>query len=578
MIVFMAYPGRWMRVFYIALVGLLAFDFAFYPFAAHAQSRHRRDSRQTEEKPERRESIKPFSSSSLEEAEKGIAAQPVEIKSIGKAAYDAVIRSGRYIVGPGDVFSVVVNTGEEIETLEIPVGAGGSLLIPSVGPVSVAFSPLAEAHRAIQAGIKKRFHQLDITISLAHLRTFPINVIGEVHIPGAVGVNGVEQASQLILKAGGLINDSDRQGSSRNIRILRHENGHWRDTGRRVDLALWNRTGKEQYNPFMLDGEQILVPPATGDSISVMGAVQRPGRYEFAPGDRIADLIVLGNGLRAHALPTRAQLLRLSKDGDWTPMTLDLPRDLSEYPEANIPAQIGDKLYVIGETKWVYVQGEVQFPGPFPLKEGLRLKELLRHAELTPEASVVQASLIREVNFEGQTETEDDLALDRLLNINRAQRTDAEEALVTLKTQQLSGRLPIDFAALMAGNERHNILLQDGDVVRIPRFVPSVRVIGAVTAPANIPYDAALTVGGYIDLAGGFNTRAKQKDLIIVEGNTGNAIRVSATSPVRPGDAIVVPTRESMPGQGYRIAREAIAMLGSIASLVFTIVLINRER
>ena len=576
MIISMAYPGRYMRLFYIALVGLLLFDFAFYPFAAHAQSR-RRDSRQTEEKPERREPTRPFSAPSLKKTEEGVTPL-VEIKSIGKAAYDAVIRSGRYIVGPGDVFAVVINRNEEIETFEVPVGASGSLLFPSIGPVSVAFLSLSEADRAIQSAIKKRFHQLDISISLAQLRTFPINVVGEVHIPGAVAVNGVEQASQLILKAGGLIDDPDRRGSSRNIQIMRlEENGQWHNTGRRVDLALWNRTGKEQYNPFMLDGEQIVVPAATSDSIYVTGAIQRPGSYEFAPGDRVSDLIVLGNGLRAHFPPKRARLLRLSEDGEWKPIVIDLPRALAGDPEVNIPVQIGDKLYVIGETKWVYVEGEVQFPGPFPLKEGLRLKELLHLAELTPEASVVQASLIRKVNYEEQA-SEDDPALDRLLDIPRIQRTDAEEALITLKTQQLSGRLPIDFVALLAGSERHNILLQDGDVVRIPRFVPSVRVTGAVIAPANIPYDAALTVGSYIDLAGGFNTRAKQKDIVIVEGNTGNAIDATATSIVRPGDAIFVPPREIVPGQGYRITREVIAMLGSIASLVFTIVLINRER
>ena len=575
MILSTAHPGRWMRVFCIALAGLLVFDFALYPIVAHAQSR-RRDTRQTEEKPERREPKRPFSAPSLEESEKDAPPTPVEIKSIGKAAYDAVIRSGRYIVGPGDVFAVVIDKGEEIESFEVPVGAGGNLLVPSVGPVPVAFLPLVEANRTIQAAIKKRFQHLDISISLTRLRIFPVNVVGEVHIPGAVGVHGVEQASQLILKAGGLIDDPDRRGSSRNIQITRHENGQWEHTGRRVDLALWNRTGDEQYNPFLIDGEQIVVPATNGDSISVTGAVQSPGTYEYAPGDRVSDLIVLSNGLRAHALPKRAQLLRLSKDGNWTPIAIDLLRAMAGDPSANLSVQAGDKFYVIGETAFVRVEGEVQFPGPFPLMEGLRLKALLRHAELLPEASVVQASLIRKVNFEGQTE--DDPALDRLRDIDRTQRTDAEEALITLKTQQLSGRLPIDFAALMAGDDRHNILLQDGDVVRIPRFVPSVRVTGAVIAPANIPYNPTLTVGEYIDLAGGFNTRAKRKDIILVEGNTGNPIRVKATSPVRPGDAIVVPTQESTPGQGYRIARETIAMLGSVASLILTIFLINRER
>ena len=394
-------------------------------------------------------------------------------------------------------------------------------------------------------------------------------------MPGAVDIEGVEQASQLIAKAGGLIDGPDRKGSRRNIQIMRlNENGQWYNTGRRVDLEQWNRTGDEQYNPFMLDGEQIVVPVAHSDSIYVAGAVQYPSGYEFASGDRVSDLIVLGNGLRAHSPPKRAHLLRLSDDGEWRSIDIDLAGALAGDPQANLPLRSGDKLYVIGKTKWIYVEGEVKFPGSFPFKEGLRLKELLQQAELTPEASVVQASLIRKVNFEEQT-IENDPALNRLLGIPRSQRTDAEEALIALKTQQLSGRLPIDFVALMAGNERHNIFLQDGDVVRIPRFVPSVRVTGAVIAPANIPYDAALTVDGYIDLAGGFNTRAKRKDIIIVEGNTGNAIDATAESLVRPGDAIFVPARD--PGQGYRIARETIAVLGSVASLILSIIFISRE-
>lgn len=566
MIISMAYPGRYMRFFYIVLVSLLIFDFAFYPFAAHAQSR------QTQEK---RKLPSLFSAPSEKKTED---TSLIELKSIGKAAYDAVIRSGRYIVGPGDIFAVVVSSGEDIEAFEVPVGVSGSLLLPFIGPIPVAFLSLAEANQVIQAAIKKRFYQLDISISLTRLRTFPFNVVGEVHLPGAVDVEGVEQASQLILKAGGLIDDPDRKGSRRNIQIRRlDENGQWHNTGRRVDLELWNRTGDEQYNPFMLDGEQIVVPVAHSDSVYVTGAVQYPGGYEFAPGDRVSDLIVLGSGLRAHSPPKRAHLLRLSDDGEWRSIDIDLSRVLAGDPQANLTLQAGDKLYVIGKTKWVYVEGEVKFPGPFPFKEGLRLKELLQQAELTPEASVVQASLIRKVNFEERT-IQDDPALNRLLGIPRSQRTDAEEALITLKTQQFSGRLPIDFVALMAGVERHNILLQDGDVVRIPRFVPSVRVTGAVVVPANIPYDAALTVGGYIDLAGGFNTRAKRKDIIIVEGNTGNAIDATSESLVRPGDAIFVPPREIVPGQGYRILREAIAMVGAVASIVLTIVVIERER
>jgi protein involved in polysaccharide export with SLBB domain len=224
----------------------------------------------------------------------------------------------------------------------------------------------------------------------------------------------------------------------------------------------------------------------------------------------------------------------------------------------------------------VRVEGEVQFPGPFPLQQGLRLKDLLKRAKLKPDASIVQASLIRKVNYEESIDTEDDPTLNRLLDIDREQRTDAEEALITLKTQQLSGRLPIDFAKVMAGDSRDNILLRDGDVVRIPRSVPSVRVTGAVGAPANIPYDSTLTVNAYIVAAGGFNTRAKRDDIVIIQGNTGNAVAATENQQVRPGDAIYVPTRAIVPGQGYRIFRETITMAGAIASLILTIRAINR--
>lgn len=573
MITSFAHPGRYARIFYIVLVGLLTFDLVFYPIVANAQSRRRRDTRQPEEQPDR-ETSTPFSASSLEETDTETG-QQIDISSIGKAAYEAVIRSGHYIVGPGDVFTVVHNTGEELQTHHIPVGAGGNLVVPTIGPILVAGLPLTEVQKAIQNAIEKKYRHLDITITLSQLRIFPVNVIGEVLAPGAYGVKGVEQASQLIVKAGGLIEGPSRKGSRRNIKIMRLENGQWHDTSRRVDLVLWNLTGKEKYNPFLLDGEQTFVP-ARRDSINIAGAVHRPGSYEFAPGDRVSDLIVLGNGLRNQIMPQNAQLLRRSKKEEWIPNTIDLGQALAQNPEADLLLRAGDKLYVVGEAKWVYVEGEVQFPGPFPLQQGLRLKDLLERTKLKPDASIVQASLIRKVNYEETIDTKDDPTLNRLLDIDRAQRTDAEEALITLKTQQLSGRLPIDFIQVMEGDSRHNILLRDGDVVRIPRFVPSVRVTGAVAAPANIPYDSTFAVNDYIDLAGGFNTRAKRNDIVIIQGNTGNPVAATENQQVRPGDAIVVPTREIVPGQGYRIFRETITMVGAIASLILTIRAINR--
>ena len=562
------HPDGPIRRLYQCLIGLLVFALVFQPMVLEAQARRTRDTaRDRQEQPERRGPTRPFTQQALEaREEQEDTRQRSLLGSISRAAYESVIQSGRYIVGPGDMFAVVLDTGEELDSREIAVGAGGDLVVPYVGSVSVAGKSLAEAYRAIQAAVDARFQQLDIAVTLSRLRTFSANVIGDVQFPGAYGVQGVEQVSELIVKAGGLVDDGRRRASSRNIQILHLENGQWQPSGRRADLMMWNLTGKEQYNPFLLDGEQIFVP-SRNDSMSVSGVVHQPGNYEYAPGDRVSDLLRLGGGVRERANPESAQVLRRSQQ-----IAIDLERAIAGDPERDLLLQAGDKLYVRGEETWVYIEGEVRFPGAYPLEEGLTLKILLERAQIKQNASLEQASLIRRVNFEERDVAEDDIVLTRLLDIERSQRTDEEEALIALKTQQLSGRLPVDFASLMAGNRQQDILLRDGDVIRLPRFVPSVRVYGAVRAPANTPYDSTYVVNDYILRAGGLATRAKKNEIVIIQGSTGNAI--SDAQPQRrvdPGDAIYIPATTPVPGQGYRLFREVLTVSASIASLILTI-------
>lgn len=576
MITQMTQPNRTMSGIYLFWIITLIIAFIFEPIALHAQSRRNSNSRDKEESTDRRRgSGQPFSQQTLEDRaaqleEMGIS--QVKITSISKAAYESIIQSGRYIVGPGDMFAVVVGTGETLEASEILVGASGELVLPHIGAIPVATLSLAQTQQAIQNAINSRFQQLSITVSLSRLRSFPINVHGEVQFPGAYGVNGVEQASELIVRAGGLLEETGKRSSMRNIQIRTFQNQEWVPTDRRVDLLLWNLTGKDQFNPYILDGDQIFIPPLQ-DSISVSGAVFRPGNYEYAKGDRVTDLLTLGGGLKSNT--HQAQLLRMSPDGTWTPISIDLQK-VNDDDSANISIQANDKLFVIGEERYVYVDGEVRFPGTYPIESELTLRKLLKRAQIKADASLAQASLIRKVNYKEQIEDEEDVVLTRLLAIPRNQRTDEEEALIALKTQQVSGRLPINFNELMANETSPDVILHDGDVIRIPRFVSSVRVSGAVRAPANIPYDSTATIQHYIDAAGGVTDRARIKDIVLIKGNTETSIKAGINSPVDPGDAIHIPTKEETPGQGYRIFREALAVAGSIAALILTITAINR--
>ena len=126
----------------------------------------------------------------------------------------------------------------------------------------------------------------------------------------------------------------------------------------------------------------------------------------------------------------------------------------------------------------------------------------------------------------------------------------------------------------LAMNER--LLLGVVGFAAFMGFWSVLSVSGAVQAPANIPFDSTATIAHYIEAAGGFTDRARVTGIVLVKGNTETSVKADLTSAVDPGDAIFIPTKVETPGQGYRIFREILAVTGSIASLVLTLVAIRR--
>lgn len=539
---------------------LLAFSLAVEPALLLAQSGRsaRRGDRQ---RPDRRPSARP------EDLQEEGLATPLDIRWIGKIAYDAVIASGRYIVGPGDTFVILVNSGEAPEAFETLIGAEGKLIIPHVGAVQLAGLSLAEARGRIQSAVQERFRLLDIQVSLVRLRSFPVNVIGEVRYPGAYMVEGAEQVSELISKAGGLLEPPEGRSSFRNIQIQKLlENGAPEPTGRSADLALWQASGDLAYNPFLLDGDQVYVP-AMVDSVHISGDVRKPGNHEFIPGDRVAGLVTLAGGLAGDIETASAELLRISRDGQREErISIDLARALAGDPEADIELRADDKLHIEVREQRVTIEGEVYFPGSYIIGDGLTLKALIRKAGgFTSKASLAQSSVIRRVEFA------DGVAGPRQLQgVAQANLTDAQRTYLAMKTQQLPGRLPVDFVSLFRrGDESQNIRLKDGDVVRIPRTVPAVLINGFVIAPGAVPYDSTYTVQNYIARAGGFNDQAARDEIYIVEASTGNWIKASKIERIHPGDTIFVQGKK--PVHAWRLFRETLIVLTQVATLVIAV-------
>lgn len=116
-----------------------------------------------------------------------------------------------------------------------------------------------------------------------------------------------------------------------------------------------------------------------GNQASVLGQVNRPGRYPIETTDmRVTDLLANAGGIAT----TGSEILVLSGTRAGKPfrMEIDLPSVFGPGAEQGRPNDVviqnGDVLWV-DRAPLVYIYGEVQRPGPMRLERGMTLMQAL---------------------------------------------------------------------------------------------------------------------------------------------------------------------------------------------------------
>jgi len=120
----------------------------------------------------------------------------------------------------------------------------------------------------------------------------------------------------------------------------------------------------------------IVVLQVRGNQASVLGQVNRPGRYPLeVAGMRLTDLLAMAGGTAA----TGADTVVVTGTRNGQPMRVEV--DLPSVFKAGGAAK--DLLIINGDTIWVerqpmvYIYGEVQRPGPMRLERGMTLMQAL---------------------------------------------------------------------------------------------------------------------------------------------------------------------------------------------------------
>jgi polysaccharide export outer membrane protein len=118
-------------------------------------------------------------------------------------------------------------------------------------------------------------------------------------------------------------------------------------------------------------------------TVSVLGNVRAPGTYKTTGEIRLIDAIHLAGGLSPDAQTEDAQVFRYLPDGKSKIFSVRLSLALAGNPAENIVLQPRDRLLIheqadAAEPATIYVQGEVEKPGRYPLTGNMRVADLIR--------------------------------------------------------------------------------------------------------------------------------------------------------------------------------------------------------
>ncbi len=483
-----------------------------------------------------------------------------------------------YLVGPGDVFNIIIG-GQTGDEQQLMVSPEGELVFPAVGPIKVDGLTLARTKDLVKAHLQTRYLAKDISVSLVQLRTFRVAVSGAVYFPGLVVVNGMSRVSDALFLAGGLveppppfprpenplrkeqtslkqktettISEEDYKklqgdaASKRNIVIKRRDG-----SSLRADLLKFERTGNLDANPYLHDGDVIIIPTVQEDvgKISIAGAVRSPTTFEYSSGDRLRDLLDMAHGFSVNADSSKIEIVRFvenSSRAQEVEVEFDWSDSVLVRQALDTPLQPDDRVFVRSMPKFhqkrtVEIRGEVKYPGEYALLENATtLTDIINLAGgFTSEAALNAAYVVRR-SYENRKDPD----FERLDFMRVQEMERSEKAYYRERAREIKGLVSTDFIALFEnGEEQYNIKLADKDLIVVPAKEYAVYVVGHVKNPGLVPYTPGKKASYYIERAGGYNIGAWKSRVRVKKAGTGEMLSAKSTI-VEMGDMVFVPEK-----------------------------------
>lgn len=475
-----------------------------------------------------------------------------------------------YAIAMGDNIQVRFWGAFEFDA-QLVVDPKGNIFLPHVGPVQILGVRNQDLQRVVESAVSRVFrNNVNSYASLAAAQPVRVFVGGFVNRPGLYSGTSMDSLLHYLDQAGGI--DPER-GSFLSVRVKRGDQT-------RATVSLYD---------FMLEGRMPLIQLADGDvvfvaqrqnTLRVSGLVENARRFEFDDSPRsVADLIKMA---KPRAQATHVRIVR----------NTGIVRNTEYYPlseAGRVALQNGDELEFTADKKngtiTVRVEGEHDSVQEYVLPEGVRLGEIINKIHFSDRSDTASLQLFRLSVKERQKQmlqaslrSLEATVLTARSGTSDEARLRKEEADMMLQWVERAKKIDPSGQVLIAqASRRDDLLLENGDVLRIPAKDGLVLVSGEVLFPNTIAMDSSLGLGDYIRRAGGYTQSADVTRVIVAHrdgsyddaAGEGGFFGSGGGTAIRQGDEILVlPKVDSKSRQFWKEMTQIIYQIAVSARIV----------
>jgi len=212
-----------------------------------------------------------------------------------------------YLIGPGDVMSIVVRGRPDVSLTEVTVSPDGKISVPRVGIVEVRGQTVEWLTAFLAEQLSAYYSSPDVSVLMREYHNNKVFVLGRVDLPGLVNFKGTGTLLEAIALAGGMSTVAQNSFLSQAVIFRGKEMVIW------VDLKELLNNGNMALNAKLRNNDLVYIPESHDELAYVMGEVGNPGAIKLTSEISLLDAIMMSGGPTVDGKLARVYLIRFKE-------------------------------------------------------------------------------------------------------------------------------------------------------------------------------------------------------------------------------------------------------------------------